>query len=243
MTDNSSPAGPLTTIFTNMDRWRHLPAYQLERRADIFFSAYLPAVIAEHTGVEVSADVIPELPILRSLIWPDKKGKSSVKVDYAVMARDRSRVYFVELKTDGASRREDQDTYLSRSVDIGFRRIVQGIVEISQATSAHQKYGHLLHALAVHGCVRLPEGLDDHLWPRVRSGVGMLLREVEVTVGAGELAIEVVYLQPTGGSAGERVIDFNEFAAHVERHGDPVSELFALSLRKWVARAGSDSPA
>ena len=68
----------LTTIFTNMSRWRHLPAYQLERRADIFFSAYLPAVIAEHTGVPVVADVIPELPIRRDLIWPAKPSRSSV---------------------------------------------------------------------------------------------------------------------------------------------------------------------
>jgi len=32
---------PLQTIFRHLDCWRHLPAYQLERRADIFFSAYL----------------------------------------------------------------------------------------------------------------------------------------------------------------------------------------------------------
>jgi hypothetical protein len=234
---------PLATLFDNMDRWRHLPAYQLERRADIFFSAYLPAVVAEHTGVEVCAQVIPELPILRSLIWPDKHGKSSVKLDYAVFAADRSKVFFVELKTDGASRRDDQDTYLSRSVDIGFERIVQGIVEISQATHAYQKYGHLLHVLADHGCVRLPEGLHEHLWPKVRPGLGKLLDAIEVSVGGDEFAIEVVYLQPTGGSAGERVIDFEEFALHVERHSDPVSELFAASLRRWVAQAGSQSPA
>jgi hypothetical protein len=29
---------PLDRVFENLDRWRHLPAYQMERRADIFFS-------------------------------------------------------------------------------------------------------------------------------------------------------------------------------------------------------------
>ncbi len=32
----------LNELFDNMDSWRHLPAYQFERRADIFFSIYLP---------------------------------------------------------------------------------------------------------------------------------------------------------------------------------------------------------
>jgi len=232
---------PVATVFANMDRWRHLPAYQLERRADIFFSAYLPAVVAEQMGVEVLQEVVPELPIRRDLIWPDRPSKASVKVDYAVFAADRSRVFFVELKTDVGSRRDNQDTYLSKSVDVGFSRIVQGIVEISQATNAYQKYGHLLHALADHRCVRLPDGLDEHLWPKVRSGLGRLLREVEVTVGDDEFAVEVVYVQPEG-SEGDSCIDFDDFAGHVDRFDDPVSKAFAASLRGWVGRAGGVRP-
>ncbi len=232
----------LTTLFANLDRWRHLPDYQLERRADIFFSVYLPAVVAAHTGVPVSTDVIPELPILRSLIWPDTEGNLSVKVDYAVFAEDRSKVFFVELKTDPASRRDAQDTYLARSVEVGFRSIVEGIVEISQATALRQKYGHLLHALADHGCVQLPDGLDAHLWPDVRRGVGKLLPEVSVSVGDEEFGVEVIYVQPKRNGEHVNVIDFEEFATHVERDADPVSELFALSLRRWVEGAGSETP-
>ncbi len=126
-------------------------------------------------GVPVSNDVIPELPILRSLIWPDKLGRQSVKLDYAVFAADRSKVFLVELKTDPASRSHAQDQYLARSVEVGFRSIVEGIVEIAQATNANQKYGRLLHALADHGCVQLPDGLDAHIWPKGRRGLGKLL--------------------------------------------------------------------
>ncbi|MCB9684658.1 MAG: hypothetical protein H6735_06460 [Alphaproteobacteria bacterium] len=113
--------GPTQRIFSNMDRWRHLPACQLERRADLFFSAYLPAVVAEHTGLEVSPDVIPELPIRRDLIGRDRPSNTSVN---AAFASDRSKVFFVELKTDGGSRRDRQDAYLSRCVDIGLPRNV-----------------------------------------------------------------------------------------------------------------------
>jgi len=60
---------PLQTIFRHLDRWRHLPAYQLERRADIFFSAYLKGMLEEFTGTELDGQIIPELPIKRDIIW------------------------------------------------------------------------------------------------------------------------------------------------------------------------------
>ena len=40
----------LEELFARLDDWRHLPAYQLERRADIFFSLYLPDVLARRVG-------------------------------------------------------------------------------------------------------------------------------------------------------------------------------------------------
>jgi len=32
-------------LFDKLDEWRSLPAYQLERRADIFFAIYLKDII------------------------------------------------------------------------------------------------------------------------------------------------------------------------------------------------------
>lgn len=229
---------PIDTLFDHMDRWRHLPAYQLERRADLFFSAYLPTVLAHHSGVAIAPDVLPELPLRRDLLWPARRSHASVKVDYAAFACDRSKVFFVELKTDRASRRHSQDAYLARSVQVGFRRIVQGIVAISRKSKARQKYGHLLHTLADHGCVKLPAGFDAHLWPEVRPGVDRQLQQVEVTVSDDEFAIEVVYVQPEGNGH-DAVIDFETFAAHVDGWGDPVSQRFARSLRRWIAPAGT----
>jgi hypothetical protein len=48
----------LSALFDNMDVWRHLPAYQLERRADIFFSIYLSDLLASKFGAQV-ASVLP----------------------------------------------------------------------------------------------------------------------------------------------------------------------------------------
>jgi len=223
-------------LFDRMDRWRHLPAYQLERRADLFFSLYLPDVVAKHTGAAVDADIIPELPIRRDLIWPEKPTHASVKVDYALFATDRSKLFLVELKTDDTSRRDQQDVYLQRCVDLGCRAIVQGIIDISRKTKAHQKYGHLLHALAQHGCLRCPPGLGEQLWPSPRAGLRRQLDQIEVTVDEQEFAVEILYVQPQG--SGHDIIDFETFASHVERQEDAVSQRFASSLRAWAQRAG-----
>lgn len=227
---------PIHDLFDRMDRWRHLPAYQLERRADLFFSLYLPDVVAKHTGVAVDADIIPELPIRRDLIWPEKPTHASVKVDYALFATDRSTLFLVELKTDDASRRDQQDVYLERCVGLGCRAIVQGIVDITRKTQAYQKYGHLLQALARHGCLRCPAELDQHLWPTPRAGLRRQLDQVEVTVAEQEYAVEILYVQPHGGDCD--IIDFETFASHVEQNEDPVSQRFAASLRAWTQPAG-----
>jgi hypothetical protein len=156
---------PLDVLFQHLDQWRHLPSYQLERRADVFFSVYLKGVVQEFTGLDLEDDIIPEMPIKRDLIWPEQPTNQSVKVDYALFARDRRRVIFVELKTDGASRREGQDTYLETARHIGFRRIVEGVRAILLSTTAHQKYHHLAVILARLGDMKLPPGLRNHIYP------------------------------------------------------------------------------
>lgn len=217
------------TVFDLLDRWRHLPAYQLERRADAYFALYLREVLEAELGVELDPRLIPELPIRRDLVFPEPPGKQSVKVDYAAFERGRDRVWFVELKTDAGSRRETQDTYLERAKALGFRAIAEGLRDILQATSAHQKYFHLAKAMADHGVFELPDGLETHVYPKPRRGLTRELQKIRVL---GDAAIEVVYVQPhSDGTKG--AIDFATFARHVERHDDPLSRRFARSLREW----------
>ena len=42
----------ISKIFDTLDDWRQLPAYQLERRADIFFGIYLEEILNENSEVE-----------------------------------------------------------------------------------------------------------------------------------------------------------------------------------------------
>lgn len=229
----------LEAVFANLDRWRHLPNYQLERRADIFFSVYLRGLVEEEMGIALDETIVPELPIKRDLIWDDLATGKSVKVDYVLFAKDRSRVFFVELKTDASSRRDAQDHYLETAKQLGFRKIVEGLCSIMRKTSSHQKYHHLATMLAGLGYVTMPDDIREFLYPSPRVGLGERLREIAPT--SVESSVEVLYVQPLT-SDGTRCIDFERFAVFVEKHDDPLSRLFAAHLRRWSAVAGTALP-
>jgi hypothetical protein len=224
---------PLDRLFEHLDRWRHLPAYQLERRADVFFSVYLKEVVEKVTGVALEDVMIPELPIKH-----DGTSQSD-KVDYALFAKDRSRVYFVELKTDAGSRNAHQDAYLKRASDHGFRHVVDGIRTILLSTTEHQKYHHLAVALKRLGYLEIPGTLAEHTHPELLSGRGKLVERI--VVAPVESSIEVLYVQPEV-TEGDRCIDFAAFADHVGGHADPFSQRFAAALRGWRTAAGLDAP-
>jgi hypothetical protein len=230
---------PLDAVFHHLDRWRHFPNYQLERRVDVFFSVYLKGLVEEFTGLALEDEIIPELPIKRDLIWPDLPTNKSVKVDYVLFAKDRSRVFFVELKTDRASRRNGQDIYLETAKRLGFRRIVEGIREIILNTTAHQKYHHLAFVLARLGYLRLPSDLRGHIYPVPHPRV--LSRLAGIAVAEGDPAVEVIYIQPQA-TDGDRCIDFARVAEYVGRQSDPFSRRFAEHLVLWTAVAGSREP-
>ena len=229
----------IEAVFTLLDRWRHFPAYQLERRADIFFAVYLKAIVEAFVGEPLLDTVIPELPIKRDLIWPERKSSQSVKVDYALFPRSRDRVYFVELKTDAGSRREDQDTYLTRAKAIGFRAILAGLLDINLATKAYQKYYHLIATLADLGFFALPGDIEAYLFPKPRRGLTKRLHDIELV--SIDPAIDVIYVQPEA-TDGDRVISFADFAAHVRKNDDPLSQLFAEHLMRWRTAAGALPP-
>lgn len=230
---------PLDTVFANLDRWRNFPGYQLERRTDIFFSVYLKGLLEEVTGTPLEEEMIPELPVKLNLVWAERLGNKSVKVDYALFAKDRSRVYFIELKTHGGSRRDAQDHYLATSERLGFRAIVGGFCSILLETKAHQKYHHLTAALARLGYLTLPADLAAHIYPQPKRGLTERLRAIQVS--ALESSVEVLYVQPNP-TEGVRSIDFAQFAEFVGRHDDPLSKVFATHLLSWLALAGSREP-
>ena len=46
-------------LFDRMDAWRHLPDYQLERRADLFFSLYLAEALQAKLGFPIIVYIQP----------------------------------------------------------------------------------------------------------------------------------------------------------------------------------------
>lgn len=230
---------PLDLVFRNLDQWRHFPAYQLERRADVFFSVYLKGFLEQHLGVALEDEILPELPLKHGVVAADIESALSVKVDFAVFPKDRERVFFVELKTDVKSRRDRQDDDLIAAKEAGFRRVVEGIRDILLHSKSYQKYFHLASALERLGFLRIPPETCDFLYPKPRQGLTRCLQRIEVTALAP--AIEVLYLQPVATDE-PGCLGFEKLAAYVRQFSDPFSQRFAEHLLVWTEAAGASHP-
>lgn len=205
----------IDVLFDNLDRWRHLPAYQLERRADAFFAIYLEDIVQARFSSEVEG-IIPEFPVRIGTIRPGSASNQSFKIDYLVKLKHEGRILLVELKTDSASRRGTQDQYLRDSKAVGFNALLQGVLEIYSATRAKKKYRCLLEELQALGMVRKS---DQNSYVVVPS----------------DSEIEILYLQPNTGDENEDTITFAEAADIITANEDEVSRRFAESLRRWSA--------
>ena len=210
----------INDIFDNLDDWRHLPAYQLERRADVFFSLYLPELLEARYGFEIEG-LVPEFPLRIGTITPRADTNRSVKVDYLAKARGHKTVVLVELKTDDRSRRSKQDWYLERAEEVGLAALLRGLEQIVGATAHKGKYRYLL------------QRLED-------LGLVVLESDGETLVVEAPYDVRVVYLQPNEGDEGKDVIYFHEAAEIIERHGDGLSRRFAVSLREWADVAAGE---
>lgn len=134
----------LDRVFERLDEWRHLPAYQLERRADVFFALFLPEVLGKHSDMCIDDRVIPEFPIKKT------NNNQSNKVDYFALSKDRRIAFLVELKTDMASIECDQLNLLKNAACEGSRQLIKGVISIAKSDTVvnkppvRRKYLHLL---------------------------------------------------------------------------------------------------
>lgn len=73
------------SLFNRLDDWRHLPSYQLERRADIFFSLYLAQALEDRYAVAMNPLLVPEFPVRIGTVWDgDPTINKSFKIDNCV---------------------------------------------------------------------------------------------------------------------------------------------------------------
>ncbi len=220
----------LDSLFDRMDAWRHLPNYQLERRADLFFSLYLAEVIEAKLGFPVNGRIVPEFPVRIGTIQQEKPLNRSFKIDYLVLSRSGDTAIFVELKTEEMSRRDDQDRYLIAAQKAGLPVLIEGVLDVFRVTDAKRKYFCLLEYLESLALIGIPEQLRDiMLRPRLQ-GATKASRQIQITEQVSEILI--LYVQPTG--TGSEVVSFEEFRAVVQTHDDPISRRFAQSLSEWA---------
>ena len=230
-------------ILDLLDSWRDLPAYQLERRADIFFAAYLPRFLSNKFRTPVSERLIPEFPLHHRTIRPhvERRTNDSCRLDYLALSADLANAYFVELKTDPGSRGKEQEANMAAAKAVGFRALVSGVLKIVEASAAGAasrsylpKYCCLLRLLEQNKVLALPETLEAALCSKhFKSAVKACLPLVRILDVNPQ--IHVLYLQPPSNKPLDGDIDFDEFADFlVTLPDDPLAARFAASLRRWA---------
>ena len=251
-------------IFGLLDKWRHLPEYQLERRADIFFALFLPEVLEKHCGIKVKDPFIPEFPF-------DKKPKINKyrQADYFVLSENRKRGILVELKTDMASKRskkgKEQEKALVEATENekGLRGLVEDIIAIlqppkekrgNQDKQARQKYIHLLSYMRKLKLVCYDEEkLYKTAFSNHSKGIYDILEEVELAswVCDDKPELKALYIQPEKEEYDSEkrdkitALDFKTFAGIVKggKGNKEMRELFAKYLSCWACtKAGSAKP-
>jgi hypothetical protein len=227
-------------LFDRMDDWRNFPDYRLELRADIFFSLYLPEVLEWKLGFPISKQIVPEFPLHQPTIEgdtnrekrdhdPSNDANRSNKVDYFALSADGTTAILIELKTEGKSRRESQDDYLTKAENTQPKALLGGIKEIFKVTKAKAKYYCLLKRLAEMGLLDIPKEVEKMMSSGKHRGLTKALDDIKITSKAIECRL--VYIQPHPTRPQD--ISLKQFADVVRRHDDPFSQRFAHSLDEW----------
>jgi hypothetical protein len=222
---------PLHQVFALLDQWRDLPNYQLERRADIFFAVYLARVLEHRVGLAIEPCIIPEFPLKK------EQSNQSNKVDYLLLARDRSAAFLVELKTEMSSRNAEQDNYLQAAQQLGMRALLGGLLSIWEASGQPQKYYHLAKRLTSLGLLSLAPGMEATLFP-VLQAKQFYSKLAQTQPTPQEIPVQIWYIQPNP-SQRENVLDFAFFTDVLSSFDDEVSRLFRACLLRWRTPAGS----
>ena len=226
----------MSALFDLLDRWRHLPSYRLEPRADAMFGLFLPDALDRHLaprGIAVDPWIIPEFP-LRQI-----GSNRSDKADFFAVSRDREYAFLVELKTDMRSLSGRQEDYLKRAVERGLGELLHDIVSMAKAKAKNakarrRKYFHLLQDVAALQLITLPRELEERIYDDGRrQGISGCIEQI--TIPAALPKIEVIHVLPKKEKATEGMdcICFESFAAVVEDRGE-LGRRFAASLREWA---------
>jgi hypothetical protein len=201
-------------LFDKLDEWRFFPAYQLERRADIFFALYLKEIIKKKFNDEIEF-IIPEFPVRIGNLYKNKKLDNpnlSFKIDYVGICQSSKKVFLIELKTDDGSRRDKQDWYLEMTQKNNIVDLVYGILDIYKATNSKKKYDNLIEILSKAGWID-------------KNSMTNISHDTEIII---------VYIQPNSNNSDKNIITFPDICDYLSEYEDELTLRFIKSLRKWV---------
>ena len=203
----------ITELFDLLDKWRYFPAYQLERRADIFFAVFLKQII--HSKYNIAVDtIIPEFPVRVGAVHNVDINKS-YKIDYLCVNQQTHKVFLTELKTDVHSSRPRQDDYLTRAKKINISGLVDGLRKMYNATYQKSKYLNLLHEIEKLGWINIKGDVVTNLQP--------------------EYDVEILYIQPEKHPDDtNEVITFDNLISVLRANSDSLSHRFIQSLELWM---------
>ena len=240
---------PVNDILRILDAWRHLPAYQLERRVDVLIGLFLPKVLRSLYALADEPVVIPEFPLHKRLLF-GLKYDDSVKLDFAAFCcKPVPRVFFVELKTDKKSLRRPQLDRMATARCKGLLAVLEGVKEAAKASREKPKYAQLLWKLDEIGCVSV--GDDFRCLTIAEHGRPNLKRhfcEVEIGREWSCVSPELLLIIPTKDCLERKdigpevlkpfsTLDFAGFADKIRAEGD-----FGQTLARYlVAWAGGNA--
>lgn len=231
----------LERVLALLDRWRHLPAYQMERPAATFFALFLPEVLKKEFELEEEPEIVPEFPIKKPT------NHQSHNVDFFAYARGCRHSFLVELKTDMASVDEAQKERLREAAQEGLGKLIRDVRQIATKSPHKQKYVHLLWHLQKLGLLSGVDDVFDKTFPSVKQGIVEKINNIKIT-GSLRTApkMQLVYVQPECCTCSDiRFVSFKEFAGIIQRgetKSDTLRRSFGQYLERWTAKAGDVDP-
>lgn len=207
-----------------LDKWRQLPAYQLERRADIFFALYLDRILEPSFQGHRFDLVIPEFPVRLGSISATipENGNRSMKVDYACFDTQKKVCVLVELKTDNGSMRDAQFEFMREAQRKGLLTLLYGISVLRNASKSKTKYDALLQQFIRAGLITV-DGAQRRA-------------DIHPAIGVAEYEVRLAIIQPmTKGVFPFESIDFDQVRERIQPLAvdDVIAHHFCKALEKW----------
>jgi hypothetical protein len=228
--------------FNTLVDWKQLPAYKLETRVDSLIGYFLPEILKEKFGVDITLnDIFPEFPIKK------ETNDQSTKIDFLTIQGETS--YIIEIKTDSNSFDEDQfGVYMNiqSQKDKALKKLIDGLTTIwnnFHKSAARKKYIKLIDRCTKYNLI---EGDGEEI-PKSEywKEEGFFNRYKNISK---ECNVKIIYILPHQPQKDEKVfepimeneknvtvIDFEEIAKTLKaiRKGDDFIDQFAQTLEKW----------